>query len=142
MGQVFAGFVCGYILALAGAPLLAIWLTRARLTSPLLQRLAPPGTNVVAFVAVLHGGLVVVCTGTGLLLGLLLYVMRDDGEALGSPNIAFTLFVAGLTLMLFAPVVALAARVRRQALVAAVLILLLFGWLMPYMAQWSTFGSS
>ena len=96
----------------------------------------------VAFVAVLHGGLVVVCTGTGLLLGLLLYAMRDAGEALGSPNVAFTLFVAGLTLMLFAPVIALAARVRRQALVAAVLVLLLFGWLMPYMAQWSKFGSS
>lgn len=142
MGEVFAGFVCGYILALIGAPLLAVWLTRARLTSPLIQRLAPPGTNVVALVAVLHGGLILVCTGTGLLLGLLLYAMRDAGEALGSPNIAFTLFVFALTVMLFAPVVALVARIRRQALVAALLVLLLFGWLMPYMAEWSKFGSS
>jgi hypothetical protein len=142
MGQVFAGFVCGYILALIGAPFLALWLARARLTSPLIQRLAPPGTNLVALAAVLHGGLILVCTGAGLLLGLLLYAMRDAGQALGSPNIAFTSFVFGLTVVLFGPVVALVTRLRRQALVAAILVLLLFGWLMPYMAEWSKFGSS
>jgi hypothetical protein len=142
VGQVFAGLVCGYILALLGAPLLGIGLVRMRTSSPLVQRLMPPGTPMVPLVVVLHGGLIIVCTGAGILLGLLLYAMRDAGEALGSPNIAFTLFVVGLTVMVFAPIVILAVGFRKQALATAILVAAMFGWLMPYMAQWSKFGSS
>jgi hypothetical protein len=34
------------------------------------------------------------------------------------------------------------ARYRLQAAAVALTILVLFGWLMPYMARWSKFGSS
>ena len=102
----------------------------------------PEGAPIAPFIVVLHGGLVVVCTGVGLVLGLLLWAMKDAGDALGSPNIAFTLLVAAITLALAAPVVAVFARYRAQAVAAALTILILFGWLMPYMARWSKFGSS
>jgi hypothetical protein len=142
VGQVFAWFVCGYALALVGAPLLALTLVRMRTTSPSVQRLMPQGTSMVAFTVVLHGGLIMACTGAGLLLGLLLFAMKDGGGGLGSPNLAFTLFVFGATVMVFAPAVALLSSLRRQVLATAFVVLVMFGWLMPYMAQWSKFSSS
>jgi hypothetical protein len=142
VGEVFAGFVCGYAVALIGAPLLGVALARNRGSSPLLARLLPEGTPVVPLVLVLHGGLILLCTGVGLILGMLLFAMRGAGEALGSPNIAFTLLVFSLTLAVSAPVIAVLARYRLQAVAVALTILVLFGWLMPYMARWSKFGSS
>ena len=142
MGEVFAGFVCGYILAILGAPLMALTMVRMRTGSPLIQRLMPPGTSMVAFTVVLHGALIFACTGAGLFLGLLLLAMKDAGAGLGSPNFAFTLFVLGATAVVFAPLAALLARFRRPLLATALVVMLLFGWLMPYMAQWSKFSSS
>jgi hypothetical protein len=142
VGEVFAGFVCGYIIALVGAPALGLGLPKLRLSSPLVARLMPEGTPVVPLVVVLHGALIILCTGAGLILGMLLLAMKDTGEALGSRNIAFTLLVFGLTLAAAAPVVIVSARFRLQALMAAAVVLALFGWLMPYMAAWSKFGSS
>ncbi len=142
MGEVFAGFLCGYMLALAGAPALAFALARLRTSSALAARMYPPEAPVAAVVFVLHGALILACTGIGLILGLLLYAMRDAGEALGSPNIAFSLFVAGLALAALAPVAIIFARFRMQTLAVGLALTLMFGWLMPYMAQWSKFGSS
>ena len=142
MAQVFAGFVCGYILALAGAPLLALNLVHLRTSNSTVSRLLPAGTSVVALTVVLHGVLIIACTGSGLLLGLLLYAMRNGDGGLGSPNIAFTLFVSGVTLALFAPPLLLLARYRQQVLVVVAVVLLVFGWLMPYLADWSTLSSS
>ena len=142
MGEVFAGFVSGYILALIGAPALALALTKLRVSSPLAARLMPEGAPVVAMIVALHGALIVVFTGAGLVLGMLLFAMKDGGGALGSRNIAFTLLVVGLTMAVFAPVVIVSARFRLQALAAAAVVAALFGWLMPFMAEWSKFGSS
>jgi hypothetical protein len=130
------------MLAFAGAPVLALNLVRLRASNSTVSRLMPAGTSVAALTVVLHGVLIIACTGSGLLLGLLLYAMRDADGAIGSPNIAFTLFVLGAVAALFAPAVFLAGRYRSQVLVAAVVVVLLFGWLMPYMADWSNFSSS
>jgi hypothetical protein len=142
VGEVFAGFVCGYALALVGAPFLGVALVRNRASSPVLARLLPEGLPIVPFVVVIHGALILFCTGIGLILGMLLLAMRGAGESLGSPNIAFTLLVFSLTLAVSAPLVAVLARYRVQAVAVALAVLVLFGWLMPYMARWSKFGSS
>jgi hypothetical protein len=142
LAQVFAGFVCGYVLALVGAPWLALNLLRLRTSSTLAERLLPRGTSIVALTVVLHGVLIVACTGAGLLLGMLLYAMRHAAGGLGSANIAFTLFVAGVVIALFTPVVIVLRPLRRQSLAVAAVVLILFGWLMPYLAQWSSFSSS
>jgi len=67
--------------------------------------------------------------------------MRDAGGAVGSLNGAFSLFVAALALALVAPLVVLLPAFRRLVLAGALLVVLVFGWLMPYLAEWSSFES-
>jgi hypothetical protein len=135
--QVFAGLICGFGLSLVAAPLLGLTLVRMRADSALLGRLLPPGTNAVAFVVMLHGMLVFLLTGLGMVLGLLLLAMNGAGGALGSPNAPFTLFVAGLVFAIISPVAIVSARLRRAALAAGLMLIGVFGWLMPYLARWS-----
>jgi hypothetical protein len=137
MAQVFAGFVAGYAVALLSTPLLALTLLQARAGNGLLSRLLPPGTSAVSLAVILHGLLFFFWTAVGLLLGLLLLGMDGADAALGSRNLAFTLFVAGLTLAILAPPFILAPRLRRFLLLTGLFTLAVFGWLMPYMARWS-----
>ena len=139
MSEVFAGFVCGYTLAIISTPLLALQLLRLRAGSELFARLLPAGTSAVMLGVLLHGALFLFWTAAGIVLGLVLFAMRDAGGTLGSANAPFSLFVAGLALMLAAPVVIALPRLRRAAIVGAVLFLAVFGGLMPYMAGWTTF---
>jgi hypothetical protein len=141
VAEVFAGFVTGYGVALITTPLFSVWLVRLRVESPLMQRLLPEGANAVSVSVILHGALAMFWTGVGLLLGLVLFGMRDAGEALGSLNGPYTLFVAALFVALGAPVVALLPQLRRVTLSGLVFAILLFGWLTPYLAEWSTFDS-
>lgn len=141
MAEVFAGFVSGYAMALLTTPLLSVWLVRLRVESELVGRLLPPGVGAVSLSVLLHGALVLFWTGIGMLLGLVLLAMRDAGAALGSLNAAYTLFVGGLFLAIGAPLVALLAPLRRILATGTVLAILLFGWLMPYLADWSKFDT-
>jgi hypothetical protein len=72
LAQVFAGFVVGFALSLCVAPAAAIQIVRSNGETGLAQRIAPPGTNVVALTMVLHMGAVLVLTAVGMLLGMLL----------------------------------------------------------------------
>jgi hypothetical protein len=139
MGEVFAGFLAGYILALLSTPVLAFALVRLRATSAVLSRLLPPGVSAIGLGVLVHGALFMFWTALGILLGLVLLAMGDAGEALGSRNGAFTLFVAALVLMFAAPIVLAVRPLRQPALACAVAAVLVFGWLMPYMAEWSKF---
>ena len=139
MAEVFAGFVAGYALALLSTPVLAVTLLRLRATSPLLERLLPAGTSAVSFSFILHGALFMLCTGLGVLLGLLLFAMRDEAGGAGSLNVPFTLFVAGFATAVFSPIAIVARPIRSATIVAALLVVIVFGWLMPYLAEWSAF---
>ena len=139
MAEVFAGFVAGFALAIITTPLLALLLFRTRTTSPLLARLLPAGTPVTSIAVLVHGALVMFWTGLGMVLGLVLLAMRDAEGALGSRNGPYTLFVAGLTLAILAPVAVLMPRSRLVILAAGAVVLVVFGWLTPYLAEWSNF---
>jgi hypothetical protein len=139
MEEVFAGFVAGYTMALLSTPVVAISIVRLRATSPLLARLFPAGISATPLAIILHGALFLVWTALGIVLGLMLLAMRDAGGALGSLNGAFTLFVVALTLAIIAPIAVVLRRVRLATLLAALTIVLVFGWLMPYLADWSNF---
>lgn len=139
MGEVFAGFLCGYVIALAFTPLTAYLLLRLRATSVALQRLLPAGTSAFAVGVVLHFAMLLFWTGIGIVFGLVLLAMEGAPEGLGSRNFAFSIFVFALTLAAAAPVIIAVRRLRMQALAASLAVLLLFGWLMPYMAVWSKF---
>ncbi len=142
MEEVFAGFVCGFVMALVTTPVLAFYLMRLRARSEVFARLAPPETSIAPLVVVIQGGLFFLWTGLGIILGLVLIAMRHAGPAAGSPNGAFTLLVAGLTLAVVAPVAIVSRSLRQPSVAAALLMLGVFGWLMPYMATWSNFSSS
>jgi hypothetical protein len=137
VAEVFAGFISGYVMAVITTPLLSIWLLKLRMESALMSRLLPAGTSAVSLSVILHGALAMFWTGMGLLLGLVLYGMRDRGAALGSLNGPYTLFVAALFVALGAPLVALLAPARRVFIFGIVLAILVFGWLTPYLAEWS-----
>ena len=66
MAEVFSGFVVGYAMALLVAPLGAIMLVRSNQHTGFAQRIAPPGTNVVALSMVLHFAAMLVLTALGM----------------------------------------------------------------------------
>ncbi len=135
MAEVFAGFVIGFALSLAAAPLGAITLIRSNDRTGFAQRVAPPGTNVVALSVVLHFAAMLVLTMIGLLLGMLLAALngRRPDHGLGSPNVAYTLIVLALTAVIVTPTLAVPA-IRRWCVVGALLFVALFAWAMPWLA--------
>ena len=141
MAEVFAGFVSGYGMAVITTPLLSVWLLRLRLESALMSKLLPQGTSAVSMSVLLHGALALFWTGIGLVLGMVLFGMRGAGEALGSLNAPYTLLVAGLFVALGAPLFALLPPLRRLTASGIVLAIGVFGWLTPYLAEWSSFES-
>lgn len=136
MAEVFAGFIIGFALSLAVAPMAAIALIRSNDRTGLARRIAPPGTNVIALSVVLHFAAFLLLTAIGMILGMLLAGIngrRPDG-GLGSPNVAYTLIVVALTAVLVIPMAVVPA-VRRYCVAGALAFVVLFGWVMPWLAE-------
>jgi hypothetical protein len=139
VAQVFAGFVAGYGLALLTTPLLAYLMFRVRAGSDLITRMFPSDAPMVAVAMLIHGALTFVLTALGIVLGLVLLAMEDADGALGSRNWPFTLFVAAMALAGVAPIFALLRPLRRGIAAYSLIFVAVFGWLMPYLADWSKF---
>jgi hypothetical protein len=142
VAEVYAGFICGYACALALTPLVAISLLRLSTTNATLGRLLPPGTSAVGLSVILHIGVAMGATAAGLLLGIVLKAM-DSGRQMHfllSRNAAFTVLVLGLVIALVAPVFMVLPRVRGAVLAGAFVTVLVFGWLMPFLASKAHFG--
>ncbi len=103
-------------MAVLTTPLMSIWLVKLRMESALMARLLPEGTGAVSMSVLLHGALAMFWIGMGSILGLVLFGMRGAGEALGSLNAPYTLFVAGLFVAMGAPLVMLLPSLRRLTL--------------------------
>lgn len=138
MAEVFAGFICGYALAIIATPVATIALVRARTTSEQLERLVPPGTSLIAVSVIFHGFAVFALTALGLLLGLLLLGIEDGNPegGIGSPNRVFTAFIIATSVIAVAPLALFSRRRRVPLLAGGLLFAGLFGWLMPYLALW------
>ena len=138
MAEVLAGFVIGYAISLIVSPLAAWSLVSSNDRSGFAQRIAPPGTNVVALSAVLHFATVLLLTALGMVLGMALTGIeerRPDG-GIGSPNLVYTLIVVALAAVMFIPAFAVPI-FRRYAVIGGIVFVALFGWAMPWLA---TFG--
>lgn len=144
MSEVLAGFVCGYILALVSAPLVALAMLRLRSQVPVLARAVPEQVPVVALAVVLFWFTFLLWTAVGFVFGLILSGFEDrmPEGGLGSPSLAFTLLVVFWSVVAFGPVAVLLRAARRYVAAAAVVFLGVFGWLMPYLAEWSPIASS
>ena len=142
MAEVFAGIICGYGLALILTPVAAVALLRARVNSPLLDRVLPEGTSFVALSVILHGFALLTLTALGMLLGLLLSGLEESSPAggLGSPNGVFTAFILATAAIAAGPLAIFAPRLRLPLLAGALLFAGLFGWLMPYLSLWGPDG--
>ncbi|MHB8377358.1 MAG: hypothetical protein ACYDEB_10445 [Dehalococcoidia bacterium] len=135
MAAVLAGFVVGYGVAVLVAPLGAIALVRSNRRSGLAQRIAPPGTSVVALSVVVHFAAIVVFTAIGLVLGMALAGLegRRPQGGLGSPNLVYTVIVIALTCIIVLPAFAVPP-LRRPAAAAALVFAGAFGWALPWLA--------
>ena len=144
MSEVFAGFICGYMLALLSAPLVAVLIVRLRPRVPFLARAAPEQVPVVALTVVLFGFTFLLWTALGIVLGLILVGFEDrmPEGGMGSPSLAFTLLIIFMSAMAFTPPAVLLRPARRHVIGAALVFLGVFGWLMPYLAEWSPIASS
>jgi len=143
MSEVLAGLVCGYILALISTPLIALALVRMRARSPAVAQALPRQVPVVALAVLVHGFAFLIFTAVGIVFGLILSGIEEQAPegGLGSPNGVFTLIIVVWTVLASAPIMVLLRSVRREAAAAALLFASLFGWLMPYLAQWSPINS-
>lgn len=139
MAEVMAGFVCGFALSIVATPAAAIAIVRARVNSPLVQRIVPEGTNLIAVSVIINVFLLLTCTAIGIVLGLMLYGLEDSRPegGLGSPNGAFTAFVLIATAIAVVPLSVVSSRLRLPLLAAGLVIIGTFGWFMPYLASWS-----
>ncbi len=135
MAEVFAGFVVGYALALLAAPAGAIALVRNNDRSGFAQRVAPPGTNVVALSVVVHFAAIIAFTALGLVLGMALAGLNDrhPQDGLGSPNLVYTVMVLAITAILALPAVAVPP-LRRPVVLGALVFAIAFGWALPWVA--------
>ena len=93
----------------------------------------------IAIAFLLHFGLLLILTAVGIILGLILLAMDGESGALGSANAPFTILVFGLFLSVAAPFAIILVRLRAFIIGAALVGLMVFGWLMPHMANWSKF---
>lgn len=136
MAEVFAGFVCGFALALLATPIAAIALVRARVSSPTLRQVVPEGSSLVAVSMILHGFAFLALTAVGMVLGMVLLGMEDRSPAggLGSPNRAFTAFILALTAIAVAPLAIALPRLRAPLLAGGLVFALTFGWIMPWLS--------
>jgi hypothetical protein len=135
VAEVFAGFVVGFAIALIASPIAAWMIISSNDRSGFAQRLAPPGTSVIALSVVLNLASVLMFTAVGMVLGAALAGIEDrrPGGGFGSPNIAYTLIVVALTAVVVIPMLALPL-LRRAAVGGAVVFAALFGWAMPWLA--------
>lgn len=136
MGEALSGLVCGYALALAATPVMAIALLRARVFSPLMQRLVPEGTSLIAVAFIIHTFAILMLTAVGILLGIMLAGIEDSRPAggLGSPNQLFTAFIIVTGVIAVLPLAIAVPRWRLPLLVSGLVFVATFGWAMPYLS--------
>jgi hypothetical protein len=135
MEEVFAGFIVGFAFSIAIAPFAAYGIVRSSQETGLAQRFALGETNIVALAMFLQMLGFFLLTGIGMILGLALSGLEDRRPAggLGSPNLAYTLIVLGLTAVLVIPILGFPWRLN--AVIFAVLFAAMFGWVTPWLAQ-------
>ena len=137
MAEVFAGFVCGYGVALLFTPLVALMIIDARSRIPYLAKAIAPNISAVALTVPISLLAFLIWTAIGMVLGLLYRGAEQnipDG-GLGSPNLLYTALVlafGGSALMLIALGL---RRLPWPVLVIGVAFVGGFGWAMPYLAR-------
>ena len=137
MAEVFAGFVCGYAVALIFTPVVALTLVNARSRVPYLAKAIAPNISAAALTVPISLFAFLIWTAIGMVLGLLYRGAEQNVPegGLGSPNLLYTALVLAFgssALMLIALVL---RRLPWQVAIIGVAFVGGFGWAMPYLAR-------
>lgn len=137
MAEVFAGFICGFALALIATPFFALWLLQSREAVPLVKNAVPEGMSILMLSIPISSFFFLTWTAIGIVLGMMLLAIQDETTqgGLGSPNILYTAIVLILTVMIFLPPFVIIRSARRLTVGLALSFLVLFGWVAPHLAH-------
>lgn len=135
MEAVIAGWVAGYVMAMASTAALVFLLVRARASRTVTRWLSPEVPGALLAVPVFLGT-VVAWTMAGLVLGSIYRVgeLAAEPDLLGSPSAPFLLGVVALAWLPLPPLVLFARRFWWLWCVMSALFVGLFGWVMPLLA--------
>ena len=136
MAEVFAGFVCGYALALLFTPLAALTIINARSRVPFLTKAIAPNISAVALTVPISLLAFLIWTAIGMVLGLLYRGAEQNipQGGLGSPNVLYTALVFSFGTSALMIIALGLRRLPWQVLVMGVAFVGGFGWAMPYLA--------
>jgi len=137
MAEVFAGFVCGYAIALLFTPLLALTIINARSRVPYLAKAIAPNISAVALTVPISLLAFLIWTAIGMVLGLLYRGAEQNipQGGLGSPNLLYTALVLSFGTSALMIIALGLRRLPWQVLVVEVTFVGGFGWAMPYLAR-------
>ena len=137
MAEVFAGFVCGYAVALLFTPLVALMIIDARSRVPYLAKAIAPNISAVALTVPISLFAFLVWTAIGMVLGLLYRGAEQNipQGGLGSPNLLYTALVVSFGTSALILIALGLRRLPWPVLVIGVAFVGGFGWAMPYLAR-------
>jgi hypothetical protein len=137
MAEVFAGFVCGYAIALLFTPLVALTIISARSRVPFLAKAIAPNISAVALTVPVSLFAFLIWTAIGMVLGLLYRGAEQNipQGGLGSPNVLYTALVFSFGTSALMIIALGLRRLPWQVLVIGVAFVGGFGWAMPYLAR-------
>ena len=137
MAEVFAGFVCGYAIALLFTPLVALTIISARSRVPFLAKAIAPNISAVALTVPISLFAFLIWTAIGMVLGLLYRGAEQNipQGGLGSPNLLYTALILSFGMSALMIIALGLRRLPWQVLVIGVAFVGGFGWAMPYLAR-------
>jgi len=137
MAEVFAGFVCGYAVALIFTPVVALTIIRARSRVPYLAKAIAPNISAVALTVPISLFAFLIWTAIGMVLGLLYRGAEQNipQGGLGSPNLLYTALVVSFGASALMLIALGLRRLPWPVLVIGVAFVGGFGWAMPYLAR-------
>jgi hypothetical protein len=137
MAEVFAGFVCGYAIALLFTPLVALTIISARSRVPFLAKAIAPNISAVALTVPISLFAFLIWTAIGMVLGLLYRGAEQNipQGGLGSPNLLYTALVFSFGTSALMIIALGLRRLPWQVLVIGVAFVGGFGWAMPYLTR-------
>jgi len=137
MAEVFAGFVCGYAVALVFTPLVALMIVDARSRIPYLAKAIAPNISAVALTVPISLVGFLIWTAIGMVLGLLYRGAEQNipEGGLGSPNVLYTALVLSFGVSALLLIALALRRLPWQVAVMGVAFVGGFGWAMPYLAR-------
>ena len=137
MAEVFAGFVCGFALALIATPFFALWVVQSRNAIPFIKNAVPEGMSILMVSIPISSFFFLTWTMIGIVLGMALVAAQNATTrgGLGSYNILYTVIVVLLAFIVFFPPFVIVRSARRLTAGVALSFLVLFGWLTPFLAH-------